>query len=132
MRKIAVTIFLFVYLFSIAGATVSMHYCMGRLVNWNFQPAHSKTCDRCGMLKSKPGDGGCCNDQSVVIRANADLYTPAIGVQGMEPFAGMVPASPVAMVPGELVIVALHPCGPVWAASRYGPAIYLRNRVLLI
>lgn len=67
MRKIIVSILAVFYLCSSTGATVHMHYCMGKLINWSLFKDGDK-CSKCGMKK----DGGCCKDENKFVKNNFD------------------------------------------------------------
>ena len=63
MKRLFAWLLAIIYLFSSIGATMRLHYCMGRLVEWKFGESTSSTCSRCGM-KKKPGSAsGCCKDE---------------------------------------------------------------------
>jgi hypothetical protein len=69
--KKAVTIFLLcLYTLAAFGATVRVHYCMGRLINWSLIPAGGKVCSNCGMPKAK--SHGCCHDELRTVKMHAD------------------------------------------------------------
>lgn len=57
------------------GATIHMHYCMGKLVSWALWHTHKKKdgCDNCSMTKKK----GCCEDkhQTVKIESKYNFQT---------------------------------------------------------
>src|SRR5436190_9896017 len=64
MKKLLVFILSLVYLTASTGATVHMHYCMGKFVAWSLQH-DSKTkdkCKKCGM-KNSANKKGCCKDE---------------------------------------------------------------------
>ncbi|WP_423147953.1 HYC_CC_PP family protein [Rubrolithibacter danxiaensis] len=62
MKKALVTILAFFYLGISSGATVQLHYCMGKLINWELgEKAHNKVCSNCGMKKEKAEN--CCKDE---------------------------------------------------------------------
>jgi hypothetical protein len=83
MKKFFAVIVAIVYLSSTVGATVHLHYCMDKLVNWSLND-EGNTCKNCGMEK----DGGCCKDEQKFFKNNLDqsligttqlLQAPAIG-----------------------------------------------------
>jgi hypothetical protein len=51
MKKLIVAILSLLYICTSTGATVHMHYCMGKLADWDFGHNTSKTCSGCGMKK---------------------------------------------------------------------------------
>ena len=67
MKKILVSILAFFYLASSVGATVHLHYCMDKFINWSLLKGGDK-CSKCGMEK----DGGCCKDENKFVKNNID------------------------------------------------------------
>ena len=65
MKKFLVTILAFVYLAGSAGATVNMHYCMGKFYSADLSGL-KEDCNKCGMKRSA---GHCCNSQSKTLKA---------------------------------------------------------------
>lgn len=61
MKKLLVTILAFAYLSASSGATINMHYCMGKLLNWDMAQKQVTKCGSCGMEKSE--QKGCCKDE---------------------------------------------------------------------
>ena len=58
MKKAIVSILAVLYLCSSAGATVHLHYCMGKLVNWSWLTrtkinAKNVECKRVGVVAKK-------------------------------------------------------------------------------
>lgn len=72
MKKFLVSILAIFYLGTSVGATVNLHYCMGRLVDWDFSLDETHTCDNCGMEKVKSQKGGCCQDKHQVLQVEKD------------------------------------------------------------
>lgn len=67
MKRLFAFILAIIYLSSTAGATIHLHYCMDKLVNWSLNDEGSK-CKNCGMEK----DGGCCKDENKFVKNNLD------------------------------------------------------------
>ncbi|WP_431210247.1 HYC_CC_PP family protein [Puia sp. P3] len=69
MKKVFVSILAILYLSTSMGATVHLHYCMGRLVAWGLMDKESRDCVSCGMSKSEAMPGcsvgmkNCCHDE---------------------------------------------------------------------
>ena len=61
MRRFLVTILSILYMASAMGATVEIHYCMGKNMGANFVHKEDDKCRKCGMHKSKTN--GCCKDE---------------------------------------------------------------------
>ena|SRR6266545_282469 len=72
MKKVLVSILAVFYLGTSMGATVNLHYCMGRLVNWDFSHSEKRICDKCGMEKVKNNKKGCCEDKYKVLQVEKD------------------------------------------------------------
>ena len=67
MKKLFTLLLAVVYLGSSVGATLHVHYCMDKLVNWTLNDEGDK-CKNCGMEK----DGGCCRDENKLIKSSSD------------------------------------------------------------
>ena len=72
MKKFLVSILAVFYLGTSVGATVNLHYCMGRLVNWDLSIKETHTCGKCGMEKVKTKKNGCCEDKYQVLQVEKD------------------------------------------------------------
>lgn len=70
-------LFLLIYLgffTATSGATVYLHKCMGKIVEWNFYHNNEKQCDRCGMEKKESSDSkDCCSVQAKTFKTQADV-----------------------------------------------------------
>lgn len=75
MRKSLALIVAIVYLSTTTGATIHMHYCMGKLADWGLGHNRSKTCGNCGMEKSEEKDNGCCKDEHKFVKNDNDQKT---------------------------------------------------------
>lgn len=73
MKKLLVTILAFVYLTVSSGATINMHYCMGKLMNWDLANAPKNKCSTCGM--DKAAHKGCCKDEHKTLKIEKDQKT---------------------------------------------------------
>jgi hypothetical protein len=69
MKKVVASILAVLYLSTSMGATVHLHYCMGRLVAWGLVDRESKDCVSCGMAMGKAMPGcsvnmkNCCHEE---------------------------------------------------------------------
>src|SRR5512138_104862 len=73
MKKIIVAILAVLYLSTSIGATVHLHYCMGRLVDWGLWHTNSSRCSTCGMEKKHgSNDNGCCRDEHKQLKVEKD------------------------------------------------------------
>ncbi|PUZ26986.1 hypothetical protein GA0116948_104254 [Chitinophaga costaii] len=84
MKKALLLLWIIFYLGTASGATVHLHYCMGKIIGWGLREARpSATCPSCGMHK-KPGNN-CCGDvpqctstekQDLVVSATSLPFLP--------------------------------------------------------
>jgi len=78
MKKFLVSILAVLYLSTSLGATIHLHYCMGKLIGWGLISHDSKNCNYCGMPRQNPGQPNqvsknhCCDDQQKQIRTDRD------------------------------------------------------------
>lgn len=78
MKKVLATILAFVYLSSSMGATIHLHYCMGKLASWGLIDHNSKICFQCEMVKKTSSLQGfsakmdCCQDDHKQIKTDKD------------------------------------------------------------
>ena len=80
MKKFVATILAVVYLSTSIGATVHLHYCMGKLLNWSLTDKDNKNCGQCGMPKSISRNcmafkDGCCKDKHAHVQLDKDQST---------------------------------------------------------
>jgi len=70
MKKVLVAILLLTYAFASSGASVDLHYCMGKLIGLDFDHASKKQCGNCSMpVKDSKG---CCNSKQVQVKIDKD------------------------------------------------------------
>ena len=72
MKKFIAAILAVLYLGTSSGATIHMHYCMGKLADCGLGDKQSKTCGKCGMEKSDKKDNGCCKDEQKYLKNSSD------------------------------------------------------------
>jgi hypothetical protein len=78
MKKLLVAILSFLYISTSSGATLQMHYCMGKLVDWSIGHGDEKNaCDNCGMEKDGEGKNDCCKDEQKQLKIEKDQKTTA-------------------------------------------------------
>jgi hypothetical protein len=68
MKKFITFIVAILFLSTSSGASIRMHYCMGKLADWGFMYRDSKTCENCGMEESDTKDNGCCKDENKFVK----------------------------------------------------------------
>ncbi len=74
MKKFLAIILALLYLTVSSGATIHLHYCMGKLVNWGlWHNKISDKCGNCGMAKQKQKTSkGCCKDEQTLVKVDKD------------------------------------------------------------
>jgi len=78
MKKFLTTILAFVYLSTSMGATIHLHYCMGKLASWGLIDHEGKNCAQCGMVKKDfapqcvAGKMNCCKDEHKLVKTDTD------------------------------------------------------------
>lgn len=78
MKRILATILAFLYLSTSMGATIHLHYCMGKLISWGLIDQETKNCTFCGMVKKTTANDGvsanknCCKDEHKEIKTEKD------------------------------------------------------------
>ncbi|MEI2749767.1 MAG: hypothetical protein V9E88_13540 [Ferruginibacter sp.] len=75
MKKLITAILAVLYLGTSSGASIHMHYCMGKLADWGLSHNKSKTCGNCGMEKADEKDNGCCKDEHKFVKNETDQKT---------------------------------------------------------
>ncbi len=81
MKKFVSLIFALFYLSVASGASVNLHYCMDKLVDWSFGSSEASACSNCGMPKQESKKKACCKDvqQSAKIekaqQGNAQVFS---------------------------------------------------------
>ena len=126
MKKILVSILAVFYLASSVGATVHLHYCMDKLINWSLLKSDGDKCGRCGMDK----DGGCCKDEHKVVKNSFDQKTTESSIEVIK----FLPVtSPVAVYNiSEFYSSLIHEYPVSNAPPINGKGIYIRNCVFRI
>ena len=89
MKKIIVSILAVFYLASSVGATVHLHYCMDKFIEWSLLKVEGDKCDNCGMEK----DGGCCKDENKFVKNNIDQKRAESSIQLIQMAAVAAPAA---------------------------------------
>lgn len=74
MKKIIFFILTLAYITSTSGATIYLHECMGKVIDWNLH-ANGDKCENCGMHKNKADD--CCKDIVKVYKLQTAHSIPA-------------------------------------------------------
>ncbi len=90
MKKSLFTILALIYMAASTGATIHLHYCMGRLAETGFFQQEGGHCNLCGMEKSGDEDNGCCNDREETVKISIDQKYAAAHIFHFEqPFTNL-------------------------------------------
>ena len=132
MKKLLATILAVVYLSASVGASLHLHYCMDKLVDWKLWSNGNKedACSSCGMAKTE-ANNGCCKDEHKVMKLKDD-HRAADGYHAMQLLPALIPSGIFQSLFIDLRAPAIE--NPTTIASRRssGLAAYIRNHVLLI
>lgn len=127
MKKFLLTILAFVYLGVSTGATIHVHYCMGKLVNIGLVNKSSSRCDKCGMATTQQGKG-CCHDEQHFVKIEKDQNTTTAAYQIMQFSSIAVPSNYFELSPiATGSIIHEYPVTNVPPVKRLIP-IFLLNR----
>jgi len=128
MKKFIVTILALVYLGTSTGATIHMHYCMGKLADWGLGHKNaSNTCSKCGMENKGKKGNSCCKDEHKFFKNTTDQKTAEASLQLMQTVTLALPVSFIDIPAKE--ITSLTEENPFsHAPPRSGNvAVYIRN-----
>ena len=89
MKRILVSILAVFYLASSVGATVHLHYCMDKFIDWSLLKSDGDKCDKCAMEK----DGGCCKDENKFVKNNVDQKVTESAIQLIQMAAVATPTA---------------------------------------
>ena len=132
MKKFLLTILAFVYISSSTGASIHMHYCMGKLADWGIGQNDTKTCGKCGMDKADEKNNGCCKDEHKFVKSHADQKTVQAGLQLILLASIAIPVSFIEIpLPSFSSLTEQNPVSHAPPRSA-GVAVYIRNCVFLI
>lgn len=74
LKKLLLILVLVAYASSTIGATVSMHYCMGKLTGTSIGKTKQEKCPKCG-LKQKKAKKSCCDNKEQQLKLKAEHKT---------------------------------------------------------
>ena len=129
MKKIVVIILAFLHLSASAGVSMHMHYCMGKMADWDLSQKVSRVCGNCGMEKF--GNKDCCKDEYKFVKNNDDQKAAEATFQLIQLASVALPVSFF-----ETLRVDLPSVTEAYAISHSPPgshpAVYIRNCVFRI
>lgn len=114
------------------GATVQLHYCMGKLSDWGVGRHGTNKCSKCGMAKSPKQTKGCCKDEHKFFKNDTDQKASESVLQVMQALAAAPPVSYFEVVaPSVSTITEESPVSHAPPRAD-GLPVYIRNCVFLI
>ena len=132
MKRLVTAILALLYMSTSMGATLHMHYCMGKLAAWNLTFSKSATCQNCSKEKLIVKGKSCCSDEQQTIKGTTDQKAAETSFQAIYSIDAALPA---ALVEAPQVhIISITEANPVGNAPPQAGsvAIYIRNRVFRI
>lgn len=95
VKKLFTAILAILYFTTTTGATVHMHYCMGKLDSWSLLASgeQQKECGKCGMDKQNSEDNGCCKDELTQLKIQKEHQLAEIAFQGIQQVVLAVPVT---------------------------------------
>ena len=126
MKKIIVSILAIFYLVSSVGATIHLHYCMDKLINWSLLKSGGDKCGKCGMDK----DGGCCKDEHKFVKNSFDQKTTESSIEVIKFSPITFPAAVFNISKFYSSLIHEYPVSHAPPIS--GAEIYIRNCVFRI
>lgn len=132
MKKFITAILAVLYLGISSGATIHMHYCMGKLADWGLSKNKSKTCSKCGMEKTEKSDKGCCKDEQKLLKDDSAHKLTESNLQILQLLSIAIPASFIELATIDIPSVSEeNPTGHA-PPGTHGVAIYIFKRSFLI
>ncbi len=129
MKKLVVIILAFLHLSASAGVSLHMHYCMGKLADWDLSKKESRICGNCGMEKS--GKNDCCKDEYKFVKNSDDQKAAESAFQLMQLASTALPVTVFETLTIDLPSVTeAYPISH--APPDTQPAAYIRNCVFRI
>lgn len=132
MKKVVAILLSLLYLGTSTGATIHVHYCMGKLAGWGVRQNEVRTCGNCGMEKVDGEDNGCCKDEHKFLKNVSDqkFVETAFQLTGLTAHA-LIP------VHKDFAFVAKASVAEAYPASNAPPrsstiAAYILNRTFLV
>jgi len=132
LKKIIVAILSVLYLGTATGATIHMHYCMGKLIDWSLWNKGGDLCGKCGMKKDGGKKNDCCKDDYKFVKNITDHKSAESALQLMQGISFAVPSAFVE-IPVDIYSSVTEKNSRSHAPPRSGgTAVYIRNCVFRI
>ena len=73
VKKLLLSLVALIYLANVSGASLRLHYCMGKLVRIGVMADGKKECSHCGMDKAGSASKHCCKDEQKKVSSDTDV-----------------------------------------------------------
>lgn len=130
MKKVFTLILTVLYLATTSGATIHLHYCMGKLIEKDLWKAEKKACSKCGMEKSSRSGNDCCKDTQQQVKIEKEHQKAETVFQPLQLVSTATSYSEVTVVSFSS-ITEENPSSNAPPRSS-GPALFKRNCVFRI
>ena len=125
MKKVLVTILAFTYLAVSSGATIHLHYCMGKLVGWDLGEHNKKQCTNCGM--EKKDRKGCCRDEHKTLQIEKDQKATEAAFQFIAQSPAVLTITYAGLPPVYIPSIAMGNAATHAPPPLSGVPVFLRN-----
>jgi hypothetical protein len=127
LKKFIIAILALLYVTVSSGATIHMHYCMDKLVDWSLGHSNDERCSECGMEKNH-AQSSCCKDEHKQVKLKDDQKISEAPIYLMQETSTVLSEFPF----GGYSLVPLPSLSQEHPVSHAPPAganqvIYLRN-----
>ena len=89
MKRLSAFIILIIYFVTTTGATLQIHYCMGKFAGWSIAGNSTKECGKCGMKQEPNEDNGCCKDENKLVKIQDDQKANYLSFEISKPAASV-------------------------------------------
>ena len=131
MKKLLLSIVALIYLANVSGASLRLHYCMGKLVRIAVTSDAKKQCSHCGMEKAASASKHCCKDEEKKISSDKDIKAVVASMQYLKaPQLITLPIQP--NFRAEALILSQATAFPVSNAPPHEQPLYILFNVFRI
>jgi hypothetical protein len=72
MKRILLSILTLIYITTATGASINLHQCMGKIVDWSLIKEEQRHCGKCGMEQSDSNKKTCCKEEQKLVKLERD------------------------------------------------------------
>ncbi|SHM65670.1 hypothetical protein SAMN05444266_109372 [Chitinophaga jiangningensis] len=112
MKKLVALILALLYMGTSTGATLHMHYCMGKLITVNLwhSDKDKQVCSKCGDNQRPSCAKKCCKDEHKTVKYDNDQHVTDSAMAAMQQLAVVTPVHFMGLQPVYITaLVAEHP-----------------------